>query len=189
MLTKIGIRGLTAVERLYKIKPLHNLWGLIKPPGIRKTHILLPTGMGRPEHSAVSVNQIDQKCQGHPPHLQNPHLHTLRHNHEDVSRVSGIIFNPFKHHKICMLLSLYMLFPVTVAVIIIVIRNDHTLKTMFFQNCNILVHPDLAVDRAFLDVAVHINLHTQTSFILVYPFRHIYYTPICLMVTTNSSAI
>ena len=121
--------------------------------------------MGRPEDAAVAVDQIDEEGQRHPPHLQETHLHTLRHDHQDVSRVTGVILDPLENHKICVLLSFDMLLPVTVPVVCVMVRNNHSLKSLLFKQCNILFHPDLAVDGSFFYVAVHVYLHGKAPFL------------------------
>ena len=63
-----------------------------------------------------------------------------------------------------MLFSFYIIFPIAVAVISIMIRYDHPLKTVLLQDRDILFKPHLAVNRSFLNMTVHINLHTQASF-------------------------
>ena len=91
------------------------------------------------------MNQIDQQRQRHSPHFQQTDLNSFRHDHQDMTRITRIIFNPFQYNKICMLLSFDILFPVTVSVIRIMIRDYHSLESLFLQNFNILFNPDSAV--------------------------------------------
>ena len=128
--SRIRFCRLATVERLDKIKPLRDLRREIEPSRVGKTHILLPARMSRTEHAAVSVHQIYEKCKRHSPHFKETHFHSLRHDYDDMSRISCIIFNSFEHHKVRMFLPLDMLFPVAVSVISVMIRNDHSLKSV-----------------------------------------------------------
>ena len=119
----IGLRCLTTVKSLYKIKTLDNLRWLVEFSCMRKTHILFTAWMCRSKNSAITMNQIDQQRQRHSPHFQQTDLNSFRHDHQDMTRITRIIFNPFQYNKICMLLSFDILFPVTVSVIRIMIRD------------------------------------------------------------------
>ena len=60
-----------------------------------------------------------------------------------------------------------MIFPVPVPIIGVMVRDDHSLEAMFLQDRNILLKPYFAVNGTLFDVAVHIDLHTQSPLSLL----------------------
>ena len=120
--------------------------------------------MCRSQNPAMAMNKINQCRNRKSPKFQKPHLHTFRHNTNNMSRITGIILNPLQYNKILVLLAFHRILPMSVPLIGIMICDQHPVKSMFFQFGNILIQTHLAVYRSFLYMAVHIYLHKEASF-------------------------
>ena len=110
------------------------------------------------------MHKIDQHSHWHSTHLKQTHLHTFRHNADDMSCITGVILDAFEYNKIFVHLAFHLVLPVSVSFIRIMVGDQHSVKSVCFQFCNIFVQTHSAVNRTFLHMTMHIQLHKQASF-------------------------
>ena len=96
--------------------------------------------MGGSQHAAIGMDDGNQNIDRKAAQLQNTKLDSLRDDDQNMAASAGIIFNAFKDLKVPVFFTLQMLFPVTVAVIRIMVRNDHSAKPFFLQQPDIFLH-------------------------------------------------
>ena len=126
--------------------------------------------MCRSENSSVSMYDPGQQFYRHPPHFQNTRLYTFRQNYQKMSCIVCIILNSLQHYEVRILFSFDVISPVSVTIIRIMIRYQHSLITFFLQNANIFFNFDFSIQRSLFCMAMHIKFHKkllpETLFVL-----------------------
>lgn len=120
--------------------------------------------MCRSENSSVSMYDPGQQFYRHPPHFQNTRLYTFRQNYQKMSCIVCIILNSLQHYEVRILFSFDVISPVSVTIIRIMVRYQHSLITFFLQNANIFFNFDFSTkDPSF--VWQCISNFTRNSFL------------------------
>ena len=114
------------------------------------------------------MHDIDQDLHRQSTKLQNFQLNGLRHDHQNMSCINGIVFNPLQHYKIFIFLILDISFPRTIAIIRIMIADQHTVKTLADQFRNKILNRNLSIHRSFFCMTMHIKFHLFCSFFLLW---------------------
>ena len=114
------------------------------------------------------MHDIDQDLYRQSPKLQNFQFNSLRHDHQDMSCINGIVFNPLQHYKVFIFLILNISFPRTITIIRIMITDQHTVKTLADQFRNKILNRNLSIHRSFFCMTMHIKFHLFCSFFLLW---------------------
>lgn len=164
----IGFFILTRVENLHKVKLFHNF--RVTPVGscVAEAHIFFPAGMGRTEHTAIGMDDGNQDIKRQAAQLQNAQLDRLRDDNQNMPGADGVIFDSFKNFKVRIFFILQIFLPETVAVVGVVVCDDHAAEAFRLKKLYIFLHGNPAVNRAFLYMAMHVDFHNRhTSFNII----------------------
>ena len=162
----VALLRFTGIECFDKIKFTQNCVFASLFSGVDDTQISFAAGMCRSQDTSVFVHHIDQNPHRQPSQFQYPYLYTLRHNHQDMAGINGIVLDSFQHDKILMPLSFDIIFPFPVSIVRVVIGNQHSFKAQFLETDDIILDGDLSVHGSFLGVTVHIEFHFSSPHFL-----------------------
>ena len=94
----------------------------------------------------------------------------FRQNYQKMSCIVCIILNSLQHYEVRILFSFDVISPVSVTIIRIMVRYQHSLITFFLQNANIFFNSDFSIQRSLFCMAMHIKFHKkllpETLFVL-----------------------
>ena len=113
--------------------------------GIGNAQIPLSAGVGRPQYPTVFMDDFREKLHRQAPQLQDLELHVLRHDHQDVAGVNGVVLHTLKHQKVLLSAVCAPLPPTAVSFIGIMIRDQHSVKALFFQDTDKFLYGHLTV--------------------------------------------
>ena len=110
------------------------------------------------KNSSMPVHKVNQRRHRKSSKLQQAHPYTFRHNHKDMPRIPGVIFNSLQNNKIILIFFFQNIFPLAIAIISIVVCYHHPLESFFLQYLNIFFQTNPAVYRSFFYMTMHIDL-------------------------------
>ena len=110
------------------------------------------------------MDNINQERHRQAPKLQDLQLHGLRHDHQNMSRVNGIVLHSLQHHETLVTPFFTHLLPDPVSLVGIMVADQHTIKSLPSQDARKFLYGHFAVQGTFLCVTMHIKLHFILSF-------------------------
>ena len=81
--------------------------------------------MCRAQDSSIGVDNRNQDIKRQAAQLKNTELYGFRHDHKNVAGAKGIVLNALENLEVCIFFILQVFFPVAVAVVGIMVSDNH----------------------------------------------------------------